>query len=63
MNDTTFEGNISLFNLSQPIRNIISEKGNDYLVRTAGSILTINDAKVVDPVSYTHLTLPTKREV
>ena len=50
MNDTTFEGSNPHFNLSQPIRNIISEKGSTYLIRTAGSFLTINGTKVADPI-------------
>ena len=49
MNDTTTsEGKTSLVNLTQQIENIVAEKGGEYLVRTAGSFLTIDSEKVTD---------------
>ena len=46
---------------SQPILVIAS--GNPYKVAEIRSMLDAVDLEVRQPVSYTHLTLPTNREV
>jgi len=47
-NDVFTTGNNPHFNMSQPIKNTVSMKGKEHLVRTAGSFLVINDCKVSD---------------
>ena len=40
-----------------------SDRAREGLFSSLQSLLELEDARVLDPVSYTHLTLPTKRIV